>query len=66
MPKTVGSTSTFSDYFYGNNTGAKRLVLGGYSSRGSYAGLFCFGCGNAVGSASAYHGSRLLYIGNNQ
>ena len=65
MPKTVGSTSIFSDYFYGSNTGAKRLMLGGHSSFGSSAGLFCFGCYNGVGGAGANYGSRLLYIGNN-
>ena len=65
MPKAVGSTSMFSDYFYGNNTGSKRLMLGGSSSAGSYAGLFCFNCSGGVGGAHAAYGSRLLYIGNN-
>jgi hypothetical protein len=65
MPKTVGGTSMFSDYFYGNNTGTKRLMLGGDSNVGSDAGLFFFYCASGVGNASAASGSRLLYIGNN-
>lgn len=65
IPKVVSSTSMFSDYFYGSNTGAKRLMLGGRSSVGSYAGLFYFHCNSGVGGADASSGSRLLYIGNN-
>lgn len=65
MPKTVSSASMFNDYFYGNNTGAKRLMLGGLSNGGSDAGLFYFRCTIGVGDASAASGSRLLYIGNN-
>lgn len=62
IPKTVGSTPMLYDYFYGSNTGAKRLLLGGSSYCGSFAGLFCFYCSSGVGSASAAVGSRLLYI----
>lgn len=65
IPRSLSSSSMFSDYFYGNNTGSKRLVLGGSANNGSNAGLFCFNCNYGVGSASANIGSRLLYINNN-
>lgn len=65
IPKTVGTSSPFGDYFWGNNTGAKRLVVGGGSNSGVNAGLFCFYCGAAVSDAYASHGSRLLYVNDN-
>ena len=73
LPKTVttgqsntqDSLSPLRDYFWGQNSGAKRLMLGGSSRNGVRAGLFAFHCNVAVGSASANLGSRLLYISDN-
>lgn len=73
LPKTVitgqsntqDSLSLFRDYFWGSNSGAKRLMVGGSSNNGVRAGLFCFYCANAVSNAYANIGSRLLYINNN-
>jgi len=72
-PKTVltgqsnaqDTLSPFRDYFWGNNTGAKRLVVGGSSYYGVRTGLFCFHCSVGVSSAHAYYGSRLLYVNDN-
>ena len=73
LPKTVitGQSNTqdtlspLRDYFWGANSGAKRLMVGGSSINGVRAGLFCFYCSYGVSGAYAYNGSRLLYVNNN-
>lgn len=59
---TDSTQSPLRDYFYGTNSGAKRLVVGGSVRHGVRAGLFCLYVAYAVGNAHASHGSRLLYI----
>lgn len=59
---TADTNSPLRDYFWGQNTGAKRLMVGGALYNPARTGLFAFICNSAVASRNANHGSRLLKV----
>lgn len=56
------SVSILKDFSWCQNSGYKRLRVGGYVASGSRAGLFAFGVAHSVSYAAASIGSRLLYM----
>ncbi len=63
VPKTVGgNTTTYMCDYYWQNSNLNTLLVGGYVSLGSRAGLACFiGC-TSVGYANAYVGARGVFV----
>lgn len=63
LPNTAGGSSTtyIPDYMY-SNTGWRVLLVGGFWSFTSYAGLFFFGANSTSSYASANIGARLLFV----
>jgi len=57
-----GSTTTWSDYSYNNNTG-QVLLVGGRSNNGAYSGPFCANSGYAWSYTDSYFGARPAYYG---
>lgn len=66
MPSEIGGSSALpvGDYLYvtPNLNGYRIARLGGYWNYGSYAGGFCWSCGNGVSYRSRSVGGRLVYV----
>ncbi len=59
--KKDGSASTYiPDYVY-SSTGWLVLMVGGYCSYGTYAGLWCFSAGSSSSNTNTNIGARLLF-----
>lgn len=58
----AGSTSYWSDYRYGTNTGLRAVLFGGTAHSGAYAGLAYSHSFRAPSNTYAYFGSRLCFI----